>query len=88
MPNLLVVVFSLVLDRQYCQSIQLGLETIKGKVTAGAEIDYQFAQIIVILDRPAHHRCVPQRQKCFADDECGPVGGVDIFAGEKGVKAG
>jgi len=87
-PGSLVIVFTLVLDRQNCHRIHCGLEAVEGEKTAGAEVDRQFAKIAVVLDRPANHGRVSKRQECFTDGEYRPFGGVDVFADKECVQAG
>ena len=57
-------------------------------MTAGAEVDHQFAKIAVVLDRSANHGRVLKRQECFTDDQYSPFGGVDVFADEECVEPG
>lgn len=84
----LVIVFSLVLDRHNGHGIQCWLEAVKGEKTAGAEIDYQFAKVLVVLYRPANHWGVLKRHECLTDGEYSPFGRVDVFACEECVEAG
>jgi len=87
-PKSLVIVFTLVLDRQNCHGIHCWLEPVEGEITAGAEVDHQFAKIAVVLNGPANHGRVLKRQECFTDGEYSPFGGVDVFADEECVEAG
>ena len=75
------------LDRQNGHGVQSWLEAVEGEITAGAEVDHQFAKIAVVLNRSANQGRVLKRQECFTDGEYSPFGGVDIFADEVSVEA-
>ena len=57
------------LDRQNCHAIQCRLEAVEGEISAGAEVDREFAKIAVVLYRPVDHGRVLKRQECFTDGE-------------------
>lgn len=85
---LFVVMFFLVLDRQYCHDIQGRFVAIQGEVAASSKVDDKLTKTGAIFRRSSYQGRLFEWDKCFADGKQSASGGACVFFEQKSVKSG